>query len=155
MVTPVRLLASLPPSPLPQDVKKNALKASGATWLAGSALLAYNGHENKVKGWADGGQKDGRRAENHQPPTNCTHHTMRHRASWPAARHSMRACSRCPPRHPLFYPTHPPTHHAKPTVCLCALPQSGQDEKLMYAAAVGHAALGALCLWRGFAEEEK
>lgn len=62
-----------------KDVKKNALKASGATWLAGSALLAYNGHENK----------------------------------------------------------------------------SGQDEKLMYAAAVGHAALGALCLWRGFAEEDK
>ncbi|KAI7838775.1 hypothetical protein COHA_007391 [Chlorella ohadii] len=62
-----------------KDAKKNALKASGATWLAGSALLAYNGHEHK----------------------------------------------------------------------------GGQEENLMYAAAVGHAALGALCLWRGLAEDEK
>lgn len=30
------------------EAKKNALKASGATWLAGSGLLAYNGHEGKV-----------------------------------------------------------------------------------------------------------
>lgn len=33
--------------------------------------------------------------------------------------------------------------------------QGGQEENLMYAAAVGHAALGALCLWRGLAEDEK
>lgn len=144
MVTPVRLLASLPPSPLPQDVKKNALKASGATWLAGSALLAYNGHENKVKGWADGGQKSGHPSVTDRPHTSCD----AARASWPAARRSMFACPNA--RHAIrssILPT--------PNQLSAALLQSGQDEKLMYAAAVGHAALGALCLWRGFAEEEK
>ena len=37
----------------PQDAKKNALKASAATWFTGAGLLAYNGYENNVRsgGW--------------------------------------------------------------------------------------------------------
>lgn len=40
---------TLQPLP-PQEAKKNALKASGATWLAGSGLLAYNGYNEKARG---------------------------------------------------------------------------------------------------------
>lgn len=35
------------------------------------------------------------------------------------------------------------------------LSQSAAKPEVMYAAAAGHALLGALCLWRGFDEDEK
>lgn len=76
------------------------------------------------------------------------------------ARHQV--CHTCPPHQPRlpggilsFF---------RSLVCLpraAPLPQNGHEGKssrskeTMYCAAVGHALLGALCLWRGFAEEEK